>query len=303
MDTTKQIVYSIVKFLRSQVESGELPSDGCEGIEVSIQCLESAYNISFEDKDLDVPLTLPMIFHKYLNDTNLVLPPPLPLSEADKLLAEDMKIEGNNHMSNENYKAAIEYYNRAIGIDDRNAVYYCNRAAAHTKLNDHESAIQDCKSALKIDPQYSKAYGRLGLAYSMLNRHQEAYDSYKRALELEPDNEGYHTNLQLSASKLSTTAAEPRRPPMDFGMLFNNPELVNMATQMLSNPSMQSIMNNVLSGNMAQNGNGMESLVQVTQQLAQQLQTENPTLVEELKKQFNGPKPEQPPDGDDAPAS
>ncbi|XP_022191538.2 small glutamine-rich tetratricopeptide repeat-containing protein alpha-like [Nilaparvata lugens] len=298
MDDSKRLVYSIVKFLRSQVESGELPSDGCEGIEVSIQCLESAYNISSDDKQLDVPLPLQTIFTNYLKETDQTLPEAHPLSEEDKILAEEMKVEGNNLMSSENFKAAIEYYNKAIAIDSRNAVYYCNRAAAYTKLNDHESAIQDCKNALKIDPQYSKAYGRLGLAYSMLNRHQEAYDSYKRALELEPDNEGYHSNLQLSAAKISTTTSETRRPPMDFGMLFSNPELVNMATQMLSNPSMQSLMNNVMSGGLAQNPNNMESLMQVTQQLAQQLQTENPTLVEELKRKFNGPNSQQPPDGD-----
>lgn len=51
---------------------------------------------------------------------------------------------------------------RAISKDCRNAVYYCNRAAAHSKLNNHREAIDDCKRALEIEPQYSKAYGRMG---------------------------------------------------------------------------------------------------------------------------------------------
>ena len=51
---------------------------------------------------------------------------------------------------------------RAIELDGRNAVYFCNRAAAHSKLNQHQSAIDDCKKAITIDPLYSKAYGRMG---------------------------------------------------------------------------------------------------------------------------------------------
>lgn len=53
-------------------------------------------------------------------------------------------------------------FNSAITLDPTNAVYYCNRAAAHSKLNNHLAAIQDCKNAIKLDPSYSKAYGRLG---------------------------------------------------------------------------------------------------------------------------------------------
>ena len=51
---------------------------------------------------------------------------------------------------------------RAIELDGRNAVYYCNRAAAHSKLNQQQAAIDDCGVAISIDPAYSKAYGRMG---------------------------------------------------------------------------------------------------------------------------------------------
>lgn len=50
----------------------------------------------------------------------------------------------------------------AIGLDSNNAVYFCNRAAAHSKLGNHQAAIEDCNRALELDPTYSKAYGRLG---------------------------------------------------------------------------------------------------------------------------------------------
>ena len=65
-------------------------------------------------------------------------------------------------MKNERYREAVECYTKAISIDCNNAVYYSNRAAAYSKLDDHTRAIQDCEKAVSIDPTYSKAYGRMG---------------------------------------------------------------------------------------------------------------------------------------------
>lgn len=36
-------------------------------------------------------------------------------------------VSGNNHMKEENYRCAVECYTKAIELDLRNAVYYCNR--------------------------------------------------------------------------------------------------------------------------------------------------------------------------------
>ncbi|PKU36534.1 small glutamine-rich tetratricopeptide repeat-containing protein beta [Limosa lapponica baueri] len=69
---------------------------------------------------------------------------------------------GNNHMEEENYGAAVDCYTRAIELDPNNAVYYCNRAAAQSKLDNYSEAIKDCERAIAIDPKYSKAYGRMG---------------------------------------------------------------------------------------------------------------------------------------------
>lgn len=97
-------------------------------------------------------------------------------------------------MKEENYASAVECYTKAIDLDLRNAVYYCNRcesavtaelraplgarwglsasctpllcnlcrAAAHSKLGNYTEATVDCERAIRIDPAYSKAYGRMG---------------------------------------------------------------------------------------------------------------------------------------------
>ncbi len=76
--------------------------------------------------------------------------------------ADSLKNEGNELMKQEKFTEALEKYKEAIEINSSNAVYYCNRAAACSKLSDFVNSIEDCKNALKIDPSYGKAWGRLG---------------------------------------------------------------------------------------------------------------------------------------------
>lgn len=156
---------------------------------------------------------------------------------------------------------------RAIQLDGRNAVYYCNRAAAHSKIGNYQQAIKDCHTALSIDPSYSKAYGRLGLAYSSLQRHKEAKESYQKALEMEPDNESYKNNLQVAEEKLAQPSMNNMGlsggtlPGMDLSSLLSNPALMNMARQMLSNPALQNMVSNFMSGQVEQGGH-MDALIE-----------------------------------------
>lgn len=55
------------------------------------------------------------------------------------------------------YFQAIDLYTQAIELNGQNAVYWANRALAHTKLEEYGSAIQDASKAIEIDPKYSKA--------------------------------------------------------------------------------------------------------------------------------------------------
>ena len=54
------------------------------------------------------------------------------------------------------FSQAIELYSQAIELNGLNAVYWANRAFAHTKLEEYGSAVQDATKAIEIDPKYSK---------------------------------------------------------------------------------------------------------------------------------------------------
>ncbi|KAK6157520.1 hypothetical protein DH2020_011768 [Rehmannia glutinosa] len=71
--------------------------------------------------------------------------------------AEELKVLANEAFKAHKYSQAIDLYTQAIEANEDNAVYWANRAFAHTKLEEYGSAIQDATRAIEIDPKYSKA--------------------------------------------------------------------------------------------------------------------------------------------------
>jgi small glutamine-rich tetratricopeptide repeat-containing protein alpha len=191
-------------------------------------------------------------------------------------------------MKDEKYSDALVMYNRAITIDASNPVFYCNRAAAYSRLGDYQKAVDDCKMSLRFDNNYGKAYGRLGLAYSKLNRYQQALEAYENAVRIEPDNTDYQTNMRITQQKFDEAKSAPNLsaavgaaaggvpgglPNLDFAAALNNPALVSMASRMMTDPSIQSMLSQ-LSGM-----NNVDALIETGRQLAMQMNTQNPDLV------------------------
>lgn len=286
----------------------------------AIQCLEATYGIDVTDEQTvvkyQVQKNLLDIFNAQLGvetDSDFST---LSLHEAtpeEKEQAEQRKNAGNDFMKADKFSDALECYSQALKLDNKNAVYYCNRAAAYSKLGNHQQAIEDCRKALNIDPLYSKAYGRMGISYTAMEDHESAIECYRKALELDPGNQSYQNNLEIAEQKLQEMAARggfnlglggmggiPGMP--DFSSLLNNPAMMNMAQSMMTNPQMQQMMTNLMS-NMGQGGGDINSLLTVGQQLAQQMQQQNPELVEQLRTQMgkppNGDQQQQPPNPDD----
>lgn len=311
MDDVKLgLISSILHFLRGEFRSGYLDAENAEGLEVAIHCLENIYDVSNVHKDGNVPSLLD-IYKAYILTSVVSRRDP---TEEEKAEGERLKVEGNVAMSAGKYTEALELYSRAIDCNPKNAVYYCNRAAAKSKLNDHVSAIADCKTAIELDPKYSKAYGRLGLAYCGLESYVSALENYKKAYDLEPDNEGYRKNFELAQQKVadlcccnldehaqqtsnvqnssfagvnatstSSEASNQMGSGLDLNMLLGNQQLVNIATQMLSDPAMQTMMSSIMNQD---SGNGMQALLQAGQTLARQMQNENPNFFNQLRQTF-----------------
>ncbi|KFK32144.1 hypothetical protein AALP_AA6G203900 [Arabis alpina] len=129
-----------------------------------------------------------------------------------KNLAETLKCQGNKAMQSQLYQEAIELYSFAIALSDKNAVFYCNRAAAYTQINRCSEAIKDCLKSIEIDPNYSKAYSRLGLAYYAQGKYADALEKgFKKALQLDPNNESVKENIRVAEQKLREEQQRQRR--------------------------------------------------------------------------------------------
>ncbi|XP_032428071.1 small glutamine-rich tetratricopeptide repeat-containing protein alpha [Xiphophorus hellerii] len=261
MTDSKRLAFSIIQFLHDQLQAGDLTSDAQESLEVAVQCLETAFDVSTDDQSLAVPMTLPEIFASVTakfpaeSHANNNTAPSSP-TEEQKAEAERLKTDGNDQMKVENFAAAVEFYSKAIALNPQNAVYYCNRAAAYSKLGNYAGAVQDCERAIRIDPNYSKAYGRMGLALASLNKHTEAVGYYRKALELDPDNDTYKTNMKIAEEKMETSSPSAGLGGIDLAGLLSNPGFMNMASTLMNNPQVQQLMSGMMSGAYGATGGG-----------------------------------------------
>ncbi|KAA0196021.1 Small glutamine-rich tetratricopeptide repeat-containing protein alpha [Fasciolopsis buskii] len=246
---------SIAHFLRAEIESKKYSSEINESLEVAKQCLESAFGFTTDGVE-----TIPDLLRLF-GSTEVTPSAPEP-SEKEKKEAEEFKIQDNR------FEEAVSCYSKAIKLWPSNAVYYCNRAAAFSRIDRQDKAIEDCRTALRIDPKYSKAYGRMGVAYSNLGDYAKAAEAYRKGLELDPTNESCQQNLILAEERLKAsggvggTGAQSGPGGLggfDLGALLNNPMMQNMAYQLMRDPNTQNLMTRLFRDTFGSTGGPPES--------------------------------------------
>jgi small glutamine-rich tetratricopeptide repeat-containing protein alpha len=255
----KLLVASVLKFLKAEIDSKKITPDQEESLNVASQCLAMAFNTTHDDA-ADLPDLLQLLTQACPDKMAKI-----EVSDDQKEQAQKFKNEGNALVKEKKYKEAVEKYTAAINCQE-SAIFYCNRAAAYTSLENYEEALQDCKKAISFDPDYSKAYSRMGLIYSKIDLYAESENCYEKALKLEPENDSYKKNLEIVKEKLkdqkaAAPAGFPGMPPMgpggmpDMGnmgammeQVMQNPQMRQMAESMLQNPQYQNMMQNMFGG-------------------------------------------------------
>jgi len=108
-------------------------------------------------------------------------------ANSDVQKAEELKLKANEAFKANKFSQAIELYSQAIELNSSNAVYWANRAFAHTKLEEYGSAVQDATKAIEIDPRYSKGYYRRGAAYLAMGKFKEALKDFQQVKKICPN--------------------------------------------------------------------------------------------------------------------
>uniref|UniRef100_A0A6M2ECS7 Serine/threonine-protein phosphatase 5 n=1 Tax=Populus davidiana TaxID=266767 RepID=A0A6M2ECS7_9ROSI len=101
--------------------------------------------------------------------------------------AEEIKVLANEAFKAHKYGQAIDLYSQAIELNGDNAVYWANRAFAHSKLEEYGSAILDATKAVEIDPKYSKGYYRRGAAYLAMGKFKDALKDFQQVKKICPN--------------------------------------------------------------------------------------------------------------------
>ncbi|KAE8672776.1 Outer envelope protein 64 [Hibiscus syriacus] len=119
---------------------------------------------------------------------------PLPDVNGNMDASELLKEKGNAAFKGKQWNKAVNYYSEAIKLNETNATYYNNRAAAYLELGCFQQAEEDCNKAISLEKscctfvQNVKAYLRRGTARESLLCYKEALQDFKHALVLEPQN-------------------------------------------------------------------------------------------------------------------
>lgn len=139
----------------------------------------------------------------YLNDNN-IQPAYVEFQKALELNPKDKEVLnaiGVIHLLKlEEYAKAMEYFNRAIGIDRSFSEAWNNLGFAYERTGRYADAAGAYKAAL-ANPTYKnaqKAFTNLGRAYYRMKRYPEAINAYKDAIKRFTDFHPPYYGLALS---------------------------------------------------------------------------------------------------------
>ncbi|KAI9189956.1 TOM (translocase of outer membrane) complex component [Blastocladiella emersonii ATCC 22665] len=93
-------------------------------------------------------------------------------------MAQKLKAEGNELYKAGKFSEALSYYSRAIDLQPTSSVFWCNRAACYSNLNDPAKVIEDCTKAIELDPTYVKALHRRAIAFEQLGQLRDALNDF-----------------------------------------------------------------------------------------------------------------------------
>lgn len=220
-DTAKQLAITIYHFLLEERSKKSHLSKGAKhNLDRVAHCLERVYKIKFADyvlQKLRYPLeeVFAIGYH--------------PITVKKRIAADNHKRKGNEFMETELFKLAETEFTKALELNPRNAIYFCNRAASKVRQGCYVSATSDCNKALKLDRRYVKAYCWLGLAHILMDEPARAVRCYRKALRIEPNNQVCQANMDLINRRINRMTFKIMEP---FNWCKRN--IINMAHKQIA---------------------------------------------------------------------
>ncbi|KAI6181960.1 SGTA-dimer domain-containing protein [Aphelenchoides fujianensis] len=204
----QNLTVAYIQFLRQKVSVNDCNPDQAEAIEVAVQCLESAFGLSYKNHAYQPVKPLLETFKgvEGVSDSEEFPSPTAAIEQANKL-----KEQGNELVKALKFQEAVKKYNAAIKLN-RDPIYLCDLAYAYNRLEQYSVAIQTALEALVINPKCADGYLEISAAFLHLNLqsfcevwYEMAVEAAKKAAVLVPHCDKYQS--ALSAAKHDAKAA------------------------------------------------------------------------------------------------
>lgn len=127
MSEQKEILALIVSYLESTTKT--LDASAKSSLQSAIETIKNVHSVELST----VPsVSLAQLYSVY-KKTQGQQTKTVDVKVIDTKGAEELKALGNKHLGKKEFSLAIEKYTAAIALDQNNAVYYANRAAAYSQ--------------------------------------------------------------------------------------------------------------------------------------------------------------------------
>ncbi len=116
--------------------------------------------------------------------------------------------EGNELLKAENYKAAIETFDKALAIEKDYKIYY-QKGVAQKKSDDLKGALESYQTSVQLKPDFEAGYNGLGGVYFATGDYEKAIVNFEKILELtksEETKKAVQTNLALAYTRAGDNA-------------------------------------------------------------------------------------------------
>ena len=121
-----------------------------------------------------------------------------------QMTAWDFKRQGDRYYDLEEYRKAVENYDKVIGFRPTASAYH-DRGNAYGELGEGKKAIQDYNKAIELKPDFVEAYNNRGYTYDELGETEKAIQDYNKAIELDPNFASAYNNRGYTYDGLGET--------------------------------------------------------------------------------------------------
>lgn len=120
------------------------------------------------------------------------------------------------------------------------------------QTHDYKNCVDMCSEVLQHNPDNATAYRVRSQAYNNMNVSDKAYSDMCEAQKLDYDEEYniLHSQMREAYKRVRETPKSNNNMPslndIDMNSLLNNPDLMNMANQMMRDPNVMQNMQNMM---------------------------------------------------------